>query len=146
MNLNANAGLMNFLCFFYTFAALNVLILKSMKKVFLLFLALGLFMSVGASNMNGRRVVMRPTANGWFSTHRPHRVPAKELVSLYQENDILHINAEVELMMTITIKDEEGNVLSQTIVYSSENDVVVPTDGIIVEVSYNDIDLVGILY
>ena len=48
--------------------------------------------------------------------------------------------------MTITIKDEEGNVLSQTIVYSSENDVVVPTDGTIVEVSYNDIDLVGILY
>ena len=125
---------------------MNVLILKSMKKVFLLFLALGLFMSVGASNRNGKRVVMRPTANGWFSTHKPHRAPAEELVNLYQENDVLHINAEAELMITITIKDVEGNTLSQTVVVGSENDVVVPTDGAIVEVSYNEIELVGMLY
>lgn len=117
-----------------------------MKKVFLLFLALGLFMSVGASNMNGRRVAMRPTANGWFSTHKPHRVPAKELVNLYQENDVLHINAGAEMVITITIKDVDGNTLSQIVVVGSENDMVVPTDGSIVEVSYDDVELVGMLY
>ena len=117
-----------------------------MKKVILLLLALGLVMSVSASNRNGKRVVMRPTANGWFSTHKPHRAPAKELVSLYQENDILHIHAEVDLVMTITIKTLEGYVLSQTVVVGFENDVVVPTDGSIVEVSYDDVELVGMLY
>lgn len=117
-----------------------------MKKVILLLLALGLVMSVSASNRNGKRVVMRPTANGWFSTHKPYRVPAKELVNLYQENDVLHINAEAELMITITIKDVDGNTLSQTVVVGSENDMVVPADGSIVEVSYNDVELVGMLY
>ena len=67
-------------------------------------------------------------------------------MNLYQENDVLHINAEAELMITITIKDVEGNTLSQTVVVGSENDVVVPTDGAIVEVSYNEIELVGMLY
>lgn len=117
-----------------------------MKKVFLLILALGLVMSVGAANRYGRRVVMRPTANGWFSTHKSHRVPAKELVSLYQEIDVLHINVEAELIMTITIKDENGNVLFQTVVASPENNVAIPSGGAIVEVCYNNVELVGMLY
>lgn len=77
---------------------------------------------------------------------KPHRAPAKELVSLYQEDSVLHINVEAGLLVTIVIKDADGNILSQEVMTEPECDMAIPVGGAIVEVSYNDVNLVGMLY
>ena len=89
---------------------------------------------------------MRRSARSAFANVSQRRAPVKELVYLYQENTILYVNAQAGLLVTITIKDEDGNILSQELVTTSEYDMAIPMGGAIVEVSYNDVDLVGMLY
>lgn len=50
------------------------------------------------------------------------------------------------LLVTVTVKDEDDNILSQELVTAQESDMVIPMGGAIVEVSYNDVNLVGVLY
>mgnify|MGYP004682932183 FL=1 len=50
------------------------------------------------------------------------------------------------LLVTVTIKDEDGNILSQELVAEQESEVVIPMGGTTVEVSYNDVELIGMLY
>lgn len=116
-----------------------------MKKVVLMLLALLCVMPMSASR-KGKRVLVRRSASCALANVTQRRAPAKELVSLYQEEDLLHVNAEVGMMMTVTLKDEEGNMLSQIILTSQESDVEIPTGAAIVEVIYNDVSLVGMLY
>ena len=115
-----------------------------MKKVFM-FLACLMFAITLHAVKKGRPVRLGQLG---VRTGLPKsiRAPAKEPVSLYQENDILHVNAEAELMMTVTLKDEEGNILSQVMLTSPECDIEIPDNASIVEVSYNDVSLVGMLY
>lgn len=116
-----------------------------MKKVLFVLLVLLSVQPMWASR-KGKRVFVRRSASCALSNVTQRRAPAKELVSLYQEADILHVNVEVELLVTVTLKDEKGNVLSQVMVTSQEGDVEIPTNTALVEVSYNDVDLVGMLY
>ena len=115
-----------------------------MKKVAILLLTV--LVSVGMYAGNGTRTKVKLSAGSIFTMHKPHRAPAKELVSLYQEDDILHVNVQVGLLVTVTIKDEDGTILSQEFVTEQEKDMAIPMGGAIVEVSYNSVDLVGMLY
>lgn len=77
---------------------------------------------------------------------KPNRSPAKELVALYQETDILYVNLQAGLLVTIIIKDVDGNILSQEVVATPEANITIPMGGAIVEVSLNGVNLVGMLY
>lgn len=113
-----------------------------MKKIVMVLLTV--LMTVGMHARNGTRV--KVSAGSMFTMHRPHRAPAKELVSLYQEDAVLHVNVVAGLLVTVTVKDEDDNILSQELVTAQESDMVIPMGGAIVEVSYNDVNLVGMLY
>lgn len=115
-----------------------------MKKLAMVLLAV--LMTVGMYAGNGTRVKVKLSAGSMFTMHRPHRAPAKELVSLYQEDAILHVNVVAGLFVTLTIRGEDGNILSQELVTEQEGEVVIPVGGTTVDVSYNDVNLVGILY
>lgn len=115
-----------------------------MKKVSIVLLALLCAMSVNASK-KGKRVVVRRSAHCAFAGITEHRAPARERVSLYQEENILHINSLVQ-MVTITFKDEDGTILSQEMFVGEENDVEIPDGATIVEVTYGEVELVGMLY
>lgn len=115
-----------------------------MKKLAMVLLAV--LMTVGMHAGNGMRVMVKLSAGSMFMLHRPHRAPAKELVSLYQEDAILHVHVLAGLLVTVTIKDEDGNILSQELVAEQETDMMIPMGGTTVEVSYNDVNLVGMLY
>lgn len=115
-----------------------------MKKIVMVLLTL--LMTVGMHARNGTRVKVKLSAGSMFTMHRPHRAPAKELVSLYQEDAVLHVNVVAGLLVTVTVKDEDDNILSQELVTAQESDMVIPMGGAIVEVSYNDVNLVGMLY
>lgn len=54
-----------------------------MKKIVMVLLTV--LMTVGMHAGNGTRVKVKLSAGSMFTMHRPHRAPAKELVSLYQE-------------------------------------------------------------
>lgn len=115
-----------------------------MKKVFVVMLCL-VVASTAYSARKGRRVHLGhyDVQNG---APKPHRSFGKELLSLYQEETILHVNSSPDLLLTITFKDEEDNILSQTEVSGEEIDVEIPSDATIVEVCYNSVELVGMLY
>lgn len=49
-------------------------------------------------------------------------------------------------MVTITFKDENGSILSQEMFVGEENDVEIPDGATIVEVTYGEVELVGMLY
>lgn len=115
-----------------------------MKKIVMVLLTV--LMTVGMHAGNGTRVKVKLSAGSMFTIHRPHRAPAKELVSLYQEDAVLHVNVVAGLLVTVTIKDEDGNILSQELVAEQESEVVIPMGGTTVEVSYNDVELIGMLY
>lgn len=115
-----------------------------MKKIVMVLLTV--LMTVGMHARNGTRVKVKLSAGSMFTMHRPHRAPAKELVSLYQEDAVLHVNVVAGLLVTVTVKDEDDNILSQELVTAQESDMVIPMGGTIVEVSYNDVNLVGMLY
>lgn len=115
-----------------------------MKKVVTLLLTV--LITVGMHAGNDTRVKVKLSAGSMFTMHKPHRSPAKELVKLYQEDAILHVNVVSSLLVTLTIKDEDGNILSQDMVTEQETDIVIPMGGTIVEVSYNNVNLVGVLY
>ena len=96
-----------------------------MKKIVMVLLTV--LMTVGMHAGNGTRVKVKLSAGSMFTMHRPHRAPAKELVSLYQEDAVLHVNVVAGLLVTVTVKDEDDNILSQ------ESDMVIPMGGAIVE-------------
>lgn len=52
-----------------------------MKKIVMVLLTV--LMTVGMHAGNGTRVKVKLSAGSMFTMHRPHRAPAKELVSLY---------------------------------------------------------------
>lgn len=116
-----------------------------MKKVLIMLLVLLCVMPICASR-KGKRVLVRRSASCAFANVTQRRAPAKELVSLYQEDGILHVNVEIEMLVTVTLKDEEGNTLSQVMLTSQESDVDVPTGAALVEVDYKEVNLVGLLY
>lgn len=116
-----------------------------MKKVVLFFVALLCVFATNASK-KGKRVYVRRSARCAFASVTERRSPARELVSLYQEETILHVNSSPDLLLTITFKDEEDKVLSQIEVSGEEFDVEIPSDAAIVEVCYNSVELVGVLY
>lgn len=70
----------------------------------------------------------------------------RAMVSLYQENRLLHVNSQEGLLLTIVFKDEEGHEISQVLTFDAEDDVEIPSGASIVTVSYNDVTLVGMLY
>lgn len=116
-----------------------------MKKVVLIFVALLCILATNASK-KGKKVYVRRSARCAFASVTERRAPAREIVSLYQEETILHVNFSPDLLLTITFKDEEDNILSQTEVSGEEIDVEIPSDATIVEVCYNSVELVGMLY
>lgn len=91
------------------------------------------------------RPVRLGSLGGYIGKPRPNLAPAKELVTLYQEDAILHVNVLAGLLVTVTIKDEDGDILSQEVVTTSESDMEIPMGGSTVEVSYNGVNLVGVL-
>lgn len=95
---------------------------------------------------NKGRPVRLGSLSGYIGKPKSNRAPAKELVSLYQEDAVLHVNVVAGLLVTVTVKDEDDNILSQELVTAQESDMVIPMGGAIVEVSYNDVNLVGMLY
>lgn len=109
-----------------------------------MFLCLSLAITAG-SVKNGRRVHL-----GHYDVlagkPKPHRSLGRELVSLYQEETILHVNSSPGLLLTITFKDEEDNIRSLSTVSGEEFDVEIPSGAAIVEVCYNSVELVGVLY
>lgn len=115
-----------------------------MKKFSIILTSLLLMFTLQATSKG--RPVRLGSLGGYTGKPRPNLAPAKKPVSLYQEEAILHVNAQAGLLVTITIKDEDGNILSQELVTTSEYDMAIPMGGAIVEVSYNDVDLVGMLY
>lgn len=116
-----------------------------MKKVSIMLFVMLCAVAMNASQ-KGKRVLVRRSARSAFANVSQRRAPAKELVALYQEDSILHVNVQVGLLVTVTVKDEDGNVLSQEFVTEQEEDMAIPMGGAIVEVSYNGVDLVGMLY
>ena len=98
-----------------------------MKKIVMVLLTV--LMTVGMHARNGTRVKVKLSAGSMFTMHRPHRAPAKELVSLYQEDAVLHVNVVAGLLVTVTVKDEDDNILSQELVTAQESDMVIPIDG-----------------
>lgn len=116
-----------------------------MKKVLIVLLVLLCMMPICASR-KGKRVLVRRSASCAFANVTQRRAPAKELVSLYQEDNILHVNVEIEMSVAVTLKDEEGNTLSQIMLTSQESDVEIPNDAVLVEVDYNNVSWIGMLY
>ena len=94
---------------------------------------LTVLMTVGMHAGNGTRVKVKLSAGSMFTMHRPHRAPAKELVSLYQEDAVLHVSVVAGLLVTVTVKDEDDNILCQELVAAQESDMVIPMGGAIVE-------------
>ena len=92
------------------------------------------------------RPVRLGSLSGYTGKPRPNLAPAKKLVSLYQEESILHVYVQVELLVTVNITAENGNILSHELVTTQESDMAIPMGGVIVEASYNSVDLVGMLY
>lgn len=114
-----------------------------MKKVFIVLMCVVASMSLHASR-KGRPVRLGHLDHS-LGNPKTNRAPAKERVSLYQEENILHINSLVQ-MVTITFKDEDGSILSQEMFVGEENDVEIPDGATIVEVTYGEVELVGMLY
>ena len=102
-----------------------------MKKIVMVLLTV--LMTVGMHAGNGTRVKVKLSAGSMFTMHRPHRAPAKELVSLYQEDAVLHVNVVAGLLVTVTVKDEDDNILSQELVTAQESDMVISMGGAIIE-------------
>ena len=115
-----------------------------MRKFFLLLTCLLFMQTLHATSKR------RPVRLGHYDCNlgkpKPNRSPAKELVALYQENDILYVNLQAGLLVTIIIKDADGSVLSQEVVATPDAHVTIPMGGAIVEVSFNEVNLVGLLY
>jgi len=115
-----------------------------MKKFFVILTSLLLMFTLHATSKG--RPVRLGSLSGYIGKPKSNRAPARELVALYQENAILYVHVASGLLVTVTIKDEDGNVLSQELVAEQEKDMAIPMGGAIVEVSYNGVDLVGMLY
>lgn len=115
-----------------------------MKKFFVILTSLLLVFTLQATSKG--RPVRLGSLSGYIGKPKSNRAPAKELVSLYQEDAVLHVNVVAGLLVTVTVKDEDDNILSQELVTAQESDMVMPMGGAIVEVSYNDVNLVGMLY
>ncbi|WP_262301081.1 hypothetical protein [Segatella hominis] len=115
-----------------------------MKKFFVVLTSLLLVFTLQATSKG--RPIRLGSLSGYIGKPKSNRAPAKELVSLYQEDAVLHVNVVAGLLVTVTIKDEDGNILSQELVAEQESEVVIPMGGTTVEVSYNDVELIGMLY
>lgn len=115
-----------------------------MKKVFIICMCVVASLSLHASKKG------RPVRLGHFDcllgNPKTNRAPAKVLVSLYQEEEILHVNSSLQSVLIITFKGENGSILSQEVLAGEENDVEIPRGATTVEVSYGDVELVGMLY
>lgn len=116
-----------------------------MKKALLLILGISLVLPLCASKKG------RPVRLGGYNHEvgKPKllRSPLRQLVTLYQENEVLHVNVEtLAMIVTLVFRDSNGILLLQQILIEPEADVEIPSSATTVEVSYNDVSLVGILY
>ena len=118
--------------------------MKYNEKDFMLLTGLLLMFTLHATSKG--RPVHLGSLKGYVGKPKPNHAPAKELVSLYQEDAVLHVRVAPGLFVIVTVKDEDGNILLQEVVAEEKADVSIPTGGATVEVSCNDVDLVGVLY
>ena len=102
-----------------------------MKKFFVILTSLLLVFTLQATSKG--RPVRLGSLSGYIGKPKSNRAPAKELVSLYQEDVVLHVNVVAGLLVTVTVKDEDDNILSQELVTAQESDMVIPMGGAIVE-------------
>ena len=116
-----------------------------MKKALLLILGISLVLPLCASKKG--RPVRLGGHNHEVGKPKPLRSPLKQLVTLYQENEVLHVNVEnLAMIVTVVFRDSNGIPLLQQILIEQESDVEIPSSATIVEVSYNDVSLIGIFY
>lgn len=76
-----------------------------MKKIFMLLTGLLLMFTLHATSKG--RPVHLGSLKGYVGKPKPNRVPAKELVSLYQEDAVLHVRVVPGLFVIVTNKDED---------------------------------------
>ena len=113
-----------------------------MKKFFVILTSLWLVFTLQATSKG--RPVRLGSLSGYIGKPKSNRAPAKELVSLYQEDAALHVNVVAGLLVTVTVKDEDDNILSQELVTAQESDMVIPMGGAIRHELYFGVGLLNL--
>ena len=92
----------------------------------------------------------RPVRLGRIDYHIGKTIRERSLVrpiaSLYQENQILHVNSKEGLLISLVFQDEEGHEIGQKFTFGAEDDVEIPDGASMVTVSCEDVTFVGVLY
>lgn len=114
-----------------------------MRKVFVLFLACVLSLSVQASGKK-RHVSLRASSEFMFGLNKSHRSVARILVDVSQDDDFLYVQPHSAVVAVVSFVDGQGHILSQQEV-NLDDSIEIPNDAVGVVVCYGDVCLEGIL-
>nr|WP_302970861.1 hypothetical protein [uncultured Prevotella sp.] len=116
-----------------------------MKRVVLIILAFVLTVSSFAFK-KGKRIPMRRSTMSIFGSVKAKRTLERTRLELYQDDDVLYVEILNGASAFGIFKNEDGEIISSFVTFGGEEEIKIPKDAVIIEITSNGVSYCGMLY